>query len=167
MTDWRHEAACLEEDPELFFPIGNTGPAIQQIEEAKAVCHRCEVAETCLNWALETRQDAGIWGGMAEDERHALKRKNARARRAERPPEAVKVRGDYVDGAPTRSVVADARNRGWAVSDIAAQIGVRREAASDLLSGRWPRVTAVTAARVAAADFTGPPPAHDRTAVRV
>lgn len=36
--DWRHNAVCREEDPELFFPIGNTGPALLQIEEAKAVC---------------------------------------------------------------------------------------------------------------------------------
>ena len=40
--DWRNRAACLDEDPELFFPIGNTGPAIRQIEEAKTVCRRCD-----------------------------------------------------------------------------------------------------------------------------
>jgi WhiB family transcriptional regulator, redox-sensing transcriptional regulator len=82
LMDWRHRAACLEEDPELFFPIGNTGPALLQIEEAKAVCRRCDVVETCLRWALDTGQDAGVWGGLSEDERRALKRRNARARRA-------------------------------------------------------------------------------------
>jgi WhiB family redox-sensing transcriptional regulator len=88
MTDWRHQAACLEEDPELFFPIGTPGPArsndplVVQIEEAKAVCRRCEVVETCLRWALDTGQDAGIWGGLSEDERRELKRRNARGRRA-------------------------------------------------------------------------------------
>ena len=80
--DWRHKAACLEEDPELFFPIGNTGPALLQIEEAKAVCRRCDVQEICLRWALDTGLDAGVWGGLSEDERRALKRRNARARRA-------------------------------------------------------------------------------------
>ena len=49
--DWRHNAACLTEDPELFFPIGNTGPALAQIERAKQVCARCEVREQCLAWA--------------------------------------------------------------------------------------------------------------------
>jgi WhiB family redox-sensing transcriptional regulator len=80
--DWRHRAACLDEDPELFFPIGNTGPALLQIEEAKVVCRGCGVLEKCLAWALETGQDAGVWGGLSEDERRALKRRNARARRA-------------------------------------------------------------------------------------
>jgi WhiB family redox-sensing transcriptional regulator len=82
LMNWRNRAACLEEDPELFFPIGNTGPALLQIEEAKAVCRRCEVVETCLKWAIESGQDAGVWGGLSEDERRALKRRNARARRA-------------------------------------------------------------------------------------
>ena len=67
--DWRHQAACRDEDPELFFPVGNTGPALQQIEEAKKVCNRCSVINECLKWALESGQEAGVWGGLSEDER--------------------------------------------------------------------------------------------------
>jgi WhiB family transcriptional regulator, redox-sensing transcriptional regulator len=78
--DWRHRATCREEDPELFFPIGNTGPALLQIEEARAVCRLCNVLDQCLAWALESGQDAGVWGGMSEDERRALKRRSARNR---------------------------------------------------------------------------------------
>ena len=80
--DWRSKAACLDKDPELFFPVGNTGPALLQIEEAKAVCRSCEVVDTCLKWAMESGQDSGVWGGMSEDERRAMKRRTARARRA-------------------------------------------------------------------------------------
>lgn len=76
--DWRHRAACHDEDPELFFPVGTSGPALLQIAEAKTVCQRCPVNSECLNWALATGQDAGVWGGMSEDERRALKRRNAR-----------------------------------------------------------------------------------------
>jgi WhiB family redox-sensing transcriptional regulator len=80
MMDWRHEAACRDEDPELFFPVGNTGPALSQIEEAKVVCARCTVTTDCLKWALESGQEAGVWGGLSEDERRALKRRAARNR---------------------------------------------------------------------------------------
>ena len=55
---WRHRAMCLGEDPELFFPIGNTGPALVQIEEAKAICRRYAVVDTCLRWAMESGADA-------------------------------------------------------------------------------------------------------------
>ena len=72
--------ACRDEDPELFFPVGSTGPALLQIEDAKEVCRRCEVVEACLRWALETGQDAGVWGGMSEDDRRALKRRTLRLR---------------------------------------------------------------------------------------
>ena len=78
--DWRHRAACRDEDPELFFPSGNTGPALLQIEEARAVCRRCEVVDECLQWALESGLDAGVWGAMSEVERRALKRRTARNR---------------------------------------------------------------------------------------
>ena len=83
-TTWRNRSACLDESPELFFPIGNTGPALDQIEEAKAVCARCEVVEACLSWAVEGGQDAGVWGGLSEEERRATKRRNARVRASSR-----------------------------------------------------------------------------------
>ena len=82
--DWRDQAACLTVDPELFFPVGNTGPALAQIEEAKAVCATCQVVDICLKWALDNNQDAGVWGGTSEDGRRSLKRRNARNARARR-----------------------------------------------------------------------------------
>jgi WhiB family redox-sensing transcriptional regulator len=82
LMTWRDRAACLSLDYELFFPIGNTSPALLQTEEAKAACGRCEVVESCLSWAMESGQDAGVWGGLSGDERRALKRRNARARHA-------------------------------------------------------------------------------------
>ena len=36
--------------------------------------------DACLAWALESGQDAGVWGGLSEDERRALKRRAARNR---------------------------------------------------------------------------------------
>lgn len=73
--DWRHDAICRGEDPELFFPVGTSGPALLQTEQAKAVCCRCPVTEECLAWAFESGQDAGVWGGMSEDERRAVRRR--------------------------------------------------------------------------------------------
>ncbi len=79
--DWRSTSACADEDPELFFPIGTTGPAVEQSEAAKRVCATCDVTEECLEYALSTNQDAGVWGGMTEDERRTLKRARQRRRR--------------------------------------------------------------------------------------
>ena len=76
--DWRHLALCREDDPELFFPIGTTGPAAAQVEEAKRVCRQCSVIDSCLEWALDTGQEAGVWGGTSEDERYALQRRATR-----------------------------------------------------------------------------------------
>jgi WhiB family redox-sensing transcriptional regulator len=72
--DWRHRARCRDVDPELFFPVGTTGPAEAQVQAAKAICALCPVREDCLQWALDTAQDAGVWGGLSEEERRALRR---------------------------------------------------------------------------------------------
>jgi len=79
---WRTDAICRDTDPELFFPVGTTGYALLQIARAKEVCGQCPVNRDCLDYALETNQDSGIWGGASEDERRAIRRARARARRA-------------------------------------------------------------------------------------
>ena len=72
--DWRNRAACIDEDPELFFPVGTTGPAVEQADAAKRVCARCDVREPCLEFALATNQESGVWGGTSEDERRKLRK---------------------------------------------------------------------------------------------
>ncbi|GGZ81265.1 WhiB family transcriptional regulator [Streptomyces rubiginosohelvolus] len=79
-ANWRTHSACRDEDPDLFFPIGTTGPAIVQAEEAKAVCRRCPVMEACLDWALDSGQDHGVWGGTDENDRRRIHRRAARLR---------------------------------------------------------------------------------------
>jgi WhiB family redox-sensing transcriptional regulator len=80
--EWRRTAACRDTDPDLFFPVGTTGPAIEQIANAKAVCRQCDSQTACLEFAIATNQDSGIWGGTSEEERRQLRKTyNNRARR--------------------------------------------------------------------------------------
>jgi WhiB family transcriptional regulator, redox-sensing transcriptional regulator len=73
-TGWREKAACQAATAELFFPIGRTGDAVEQIDAAKSVCQSCPVRVDCLRFALETNQEAGVWGGTSEDERARVRR---------------------------------------------------------------------------------------------
>lgn len=85
--DWRDDALCGATDDEgyslidaeIFFPVGTPGNAAydRQVEEAKAICHRCPVSAECLAWSVESGQTTGVWGGTEEQERTSLLR-NAR-----------------------------------------------------------------------------------------
>jgi WhiB family redox-sensing transcriptional regulator len=79
---WRDQALCRDTDPDLFFPVGTTGMALVQVEHAKRVCGQCAVSDACLDFALATNQDSGIWGGLSEEERRVIRRKRAAALRA-------------------------------------------------------------------------------------
>lgn len=72
---WWSAAACRSADPDLFFPISDSGPALEQAAEAKAICATCRVQRECLAFALRTGQVHGIWGGTTEDERAAARRR--------------------------------------------------------------------------------------------
>lgn len=79
---WRNEAVCKDTDPELFFPVGTTGQALLQIDRAKEVCDECPVKVRCLDFAIETNQDSGIWGGTSEEERRNIRRQIAARKKA-------------------------------------------------------------------------------------
>lgn len=84
-TEWRADALCATEaKTRLFFPVGVTGAAEVQIQEAKAVCARCPVREACLEFAISTNQEYGIWGGTSEEERRVLRRQWRAEQRAKR-----------------------------------------------------------------------------------
>ena len=70
MIEWEEMARCLHHDPDLFF-----APGAAHVRRAKAICTRCEVRGECLEYALKTRVDSGVWGGMNERERRALLRR--------------------------------------------------------------------------------------------
>jgi WhiB family redox-sensing transcriptional regulator len=74
---WRVKAACRSSDSDLFFPIGTTGGAKEQIQAAKQICQACGVASQCLEFALLTNQESGIWGGLSEDERRKVRARQA------------------------------------------------------------------------------------------
>jgi WhiB family redox-sensing transcriptional regulator len=77
--DWREQGACRDEDADLFYPLGGdqghhrTGINLAQERAAKAVCLRCPVRLACRTWALEIGDDWGVWGGLNENERRALR----------------------------------------------------------------------------------------------
>lgn len=70
---WRNHAACLEEDPELFFPEGESERYQRQIDAALEVCGSCPVVDECLSYALEADQRTGIWGGTTAEQRRRLR----------------------------------------------------------------------------------------------
>lgn len=77
-TWWIERARCIGEEPELFFPVGSTGTALEQTRRAIAICLECPVRAECLEWSLDTCQDAGVWGGMGEEDRREERRKRRR-----------------------------------------------------------------------------------------
>lgn len=70
---WLATAPCKAE-PDAMFPGTND----EDIDHAKSFCRRCPVADTCLQWALDTGEEHGVWGGLSEGERRKIRRRPAR-----------------------------------------------------------------------------------------
>ena len=81
--DWRRSAACRNTEPDLFFPVGTTGPAVDQIDAA-SVAATPAMLEPCLDSVLATNQESGFWGGTSEEERCKSRKAWLAARRSQR-----------------------------------------------------------------------------------
>lgn len=88
--DWQRKAKCVKDGvaPDFFFPVAPSGrtPAgtlDQRQAEIAKYCHGldspnskpCGVRLECLEYAITTKQDDGVWGGTTEEERVRIRRK--------------------------------------------------------------------------------------------
>jgi WhiB family redox-sensing transcriptional regulator len=75
---WRERAACAEVETGAFFPLGQVGAALEQVRQAKRICCGCPVRDACLDFAITTNQEYGVWGGADEEERRSIRRQRRR-----------------------------------------------------------------------------------------
>ena len=91
-TEWRAASACLNTDPDVFFPVAVGSAASKQVARAMRICARCTVRQQCLDFAMRSGEKDGIWGGTTPEER--IRARRARNRRPVRRawPEAPEMR---------------------------------------------------------------------------
>lgn len=70
---WMDDAPCRSVPPDLFYPPPGGG-GHEGAKVAKSVCAACPVRLDCLNYALDTGERFGIWGGLDDGEREKLRR---------------------------------------------------------------------------------------------
>lgn len=68
VREWVEDARCRGEDPELFFQTETRAQAVR-------ICNRCPVKTQCLETAVASREQLGVWGGLTTAQRHAWARK--------------------------------------------------------------------------------------------
>lgn len=68
---WAARGLCVNvDDPDVFYPAdGSRGT------KARRICDRCPVRAECLEYALASDEEFGIWGGLDPRERRNLKRR--------------------------------------------------------------------------------------------
>ncbi len=72
---WQQHSACRGPNAVVFFPPNHFERKEEKAtreHEAKAICGLCPVWRQCLQYALEIREQHGIWGGKTELERRRM-----------------------------------------------------------------------------------------------
>lgn len=82
---WADEALCAQTDPDLWYPEKAAATFMtidgDRVSHAKAICRRCQVRTTCLDYAMGANEEYGIWGGLTTNERDQLRaRRNRKAK---------------------------------------------------------------------------------------
>lgn len=66
----------MDTDPELWFAEKVfTDTQFNMTTQAKRFCERCPVRQLCLDYAIENREEFGIWGGSGQRERDKIRQK--------------------------------------------------------------------------------------------
>ncbi|MGZ4104390.1 MAG: WhiB family transcriptional regulator [Actinomycetota bacterium] len=76
---WMTRAACRSENALVFFSFDSETAKERAGREARAkeICETCPVRAECLAYALREDESYGVWGGLGENERKALRRRRA------------------------------------------------------------------------------------------
>ncbi|MGW2844406.1 WhiB family transcriptional regulator [Streptomyces sp. NPDC001274] len=127
-SDWRVRGACQGIDPELFWPKGESHPARAQAEQAKQVCRTCQVRRQCLEWAVEAREDFGVWGGLSERERRQVHRRKARSYGQNEVSAVDQILTERLD------LFEDARSRGLGPGEIARELGTNVQTINNVIA---------------------------------
>jgi WhiB family redox-sensing transcriptional regulator len=62
--EWVERGVCAQIGGDVWYPeIGESKVT------AKRMCARCDVIQQCAEYAIKTRQQEGVWGGMSPRER--------------------------------------------------------------------------------------------------
>ena len=109
---WRYRAACRGADLEVFFPGRG-----ESAEPARQFCALCPVRQPCLQFALSHGIVHGIWGGLTERDRRALRTRHVGAVRRERD-----------------AAIAAAAGAGYTKAAIGRAIGLAATSVSRVLS---------------------------------
>lgn len=68
---WFRDKNCFDEPVDTFYPAPGD---VVRLRRAKEICKECRVRNECLNFALDTNERFGIWGGKSARERSLILR---------------------------------------------------------------------------------------------
>jgi WhiB family redox-sensing transcriptional regulator len=133
-TTWQHHGACNGLKPKvadrIFFPTARNFAAVAQ---AKAICARCPVLQTCLNAAIDTGTKDGIWGGRTEAEREHSHARVAHRLEYRRVRAVVAGRDIPLSTRERAAVAREAVLRGWSAQRLATVLGFTVKHSRDLM----------------------------------